>query len=215
MPLALADMGVPMMIQRVGGNPAMRQHLADLGFVPGSEVTVISTLGGNMIVPGSFAMPDEDVRRLAAARGLLLNDHHVTPLGLNMYRWPEDVPFSYSRGKEYLRECWQTCVDTLKDYEKVWTVSFRGKNDHPYWQEDPFAPEDDAGRAAEIEEAIRTEIDLIRAADPDAVICFNMYNEQAKFYRAGLISLPEDITQLRKVMDYLNSFAGVTAEEVQ
>ena len=50
MPLALAGMGVPMMIQRVGGNPAMRQHLADLGFVPGSEVTVISTLGGNMIV---------------------------------------------------------------------------------------------------------------------------------------------------------------------
>ena len=50
MPLALADMGVPMMIQRVGGNPAMRQHLSDLGFVPGSEVTVISTLGGNMIV---------------------------------------------------------------------------------------------------------------------------------------------------------------------
>ena len=153
-------------------------------------------LGGNMIVPGSFAMPDEDVRRLAAARGLLLNDHHVTPLGLNMYRWPEDVPFSYSRGKEYLQECWKTCVDTLKGYEQVWTVSFRGKNDHPYWQEDPYAPEDDAGRAAEIEEAIRTEIDLIRAADPQAIICFNMYNEQAKFSRAGLISLPEDIIRV-------------------
>ena len=152
--------------------------------------------GGNMMVPGSFAMPDEEVRRLCAARGVLINDHHVTPLGLNMYRWPEDVRFSYSRGKDRLREYWQTCIDTIKDYPQVWTVSFRGKNDHPYWQEDPFAPETDEGRAAEIGEAINTQIEMIRKADPKAVICFNMYNEQAKFYRQGLISLPEDVIRV-------------------
>ena len=30
-----------------------------------------------------------------------------------------------------------------------------------------------------------------------------------------LVSLPEDLTQRRKVMDYLNGFDGVTTEEVQ
>lgn len=152
--------------------------------------------GGNMIVPGSFAMPDEDVRRLAAARGLILNDHHVTPLGLNMYRWPENEPFSYSRGKDKLRAYWKTCIDTIKDYEQVWTVSFRGKNDHPYWQEDEFAPATDEERAAEIGEAINTQIRMIREVCPDAVISFNMYNEQAKFYRRGLIELPADVIRV-------------------
>ena len=151
---------------------------------------------GNMIVPGSFAMPDESVRDLAAARGLILNDHHVTPLGLNMYRWPEDIPFSYSHGKERLHAYWKTCIDTMKDFEQVWTVSFRGKNDHPYWQEDTFAPESDAERAAEIGEAINTQIRMIREVDPEAVISFNMYNEGAKFYKQGLISLPPDILRI-------------------
>ena len=40
-------------------------------------------------------------------------------------------------------------------------------------------------------------------------------NVDGKAFGTMLVSLPEDITQLRKVMDYLNSFAGVTAEEVQ
>ena len=30
-----------------------------------------------------------------------------------------------------------------------------------------------------------------------------------------LVSLPEDLTLRRKIMDYLNAFEGVTAEEVQ
>lgn len=153
-------------------------------------------LGGNMIVPGSFAMPDEDVRKLVAARGVLLNDHHVTPLGLNMYRWPDDVEFSYSKGKEQLHKYWKECIDEIKDYEQVWTVSFRGKNDHPYWQEDKYAPSTDEGRAAEIGEAINTQIKMIRDVCPNAVICFNMYNEQAEFYKKGLIDLPEDIIRV-------------------
>ena len=153
-------------------------------------------LGGNMLVPGSFAMPDEKVRQQMAARGVVSNDHHVTPLGLNMYRWPEDVPFSYSHGKEQLEQYWQTCVDTLKGYEQVWTVSFRGKNDHPYWQEDPYAPETDEGRAAEVEAAIQTQIRLIRKADPNAEIAFNMYHEQADFYRRGLLHIPEGIIRV-------------------
>ncbi len=50
MPLLLADMGEEAIIRKVGGSPEMKQHLADLGFVVGGSVSVISTINGNLIV---------------------------------------------------------------------------------------------------------------------------------------------------------------------
>ena len=49
-PLTVADIGVPAVICRVGGSPSLRRHLETLGFVTGAPVTVISSLGGNLIV---------------------------------------------------------------------------------------------------------------------------------------------------------------------
>ena len=50
MPLALADMGTENIIRRIGGSPEVRKHLEDLGFVAGGSATVVSSLGGNLIV---------------------------------------------------------------------------------------------------------------------------------------------------------------------
>ena len=50
MPLVFADVGEEQIIKKVGGSQEMRQHLADMGFVPGGGVTVVSTIGGNVIV---------------------------------------------------------------------------------------------------------------------------------------------------------------------
>ena len=50
MPLTMAPVGQASKIQRVGGNDETRRFLANLGFVVGSEVTVISAIGGNVIV---------------------------------------------------------------------------------------------------------------------------------------------------------------------
>lgn len=50
MPLTLAAAGEENMIKKVGGNPEMKKHLEDLGFVPGGMVTVVSTIAGNLIV---------------------------------------------------------------------------------------------------------------------------------------------------------------------
>lgn len=50
MPLTLAEIGEANIIKRVGGKPEMKKHLEDLGFVVGASVTVISMLGGNIIV---------------------------------------------------------------------------------------------------------------------------------------------------------------------
>ena len=50
MPVTLANIGEENMIRRVGGKQEVKKHLEDLGFVAGSRVTVISMLGGNVIV---------------------------------------------------------------------------------------------------------------------------------------------------------------------
>ena len=50
MPLALANVGEENLILRVGGSPELRKHLEDLGFVAGGTVSIVSSLGGNVIV---------------------------------------------------------------------------------------------------------------------------------------------------------------------
>lgn len=50
MPLTLARPGESGLIKKIGGRPETRQFLENLGFVAGSPVSVISQMGGNMIV---------------------------------------------------------------------------------------------------------------------------------------------------------------------
>ena len=50
MPLTLAPEGEDQVIRRIGGKPDVRKHLENLGFVAGSPVMVITSLGGNVIV---------------------------------------------------------------------------------------------------------------------------------------------------------------------
>lgn len=50
MPLTLMSPGEDAIIQRIGGKPEVRQHLENLGFVVGGNVSMINTIGGNLIV---------------------------------------------------------------------------------------------------------------------------------------------------------------------
>lgn len=50
MPLTLAEVGEAQIVRKVGGKPEVRTHLENLGFVAGGTVTVINTIGGNVIV---------------------------------------------------------------------------------------------------------------------------------------------------------------------
>ena len=47
MPITLANAGEEFIIQRIAGKPEVKAHLADLGFVVGGNVTVISSYSGN------------------------------------------------------------------------------------------------------------------------------------------------------------------------
>ena len=49
-PLIVATPGEENIIRRVGGSPEVKQHLQNLGFVIGGSVTVVTSMGGNLIV---------------------------------------------------------------------------------------------------------------------------------------------------------------------
>ena len=52
MPLTLSEVGEVNIIRKIGGRPEVRTHLENLGFVAGGAVTVINTIGGNVMVNG-------------------------------------------------------------------------------------------------------------------------------------------------------------------
>ena len=67
MPLSLAVVGEENTIKKIGGTPEVKQHLENLGFVVGGTVTVITTLGGNVIVnvkEARVAINEEMARRI-------------------------------------------------------------------------------------------------------------------------------------------------------
>ena len=67
MPLNLADMGKPQIVMKIGGTPEVKMHLTDLGFTVGGEVSLVSMLGGNVIVKvkeSRVAISDELARKI-------------------------------------------------------------------------------------------------------------------------------------------------------
>ncbi len=50
MPLAMVSPGETVTIRRITGKDEVRAHLAELGFVVDSDVTVVNSLGGSLII---------------------------------------------------------------------------------------------------------------------------------------------------------------------
>lgn len=65
MPLNVAQPGEENIIRKIGGTPEVRKHLEDLGFVAGGTVTMLTVLGGNVIVrvKGTRIALDADMAR--------------------------------------------------------------------------------------------------------------------------------------------------------
>ena len=67
MPLSLANVGENNIIKKIGGEPEVKKHLENLGFVVGGNVQVVSTLGGNVIVnvkEARVAISEEMARKI-------------------------------------------------------------------------------------------------------------------------------------------------------
>ena len=67
MPLIYAEAGELQIIKKIGGSPEVKKHLEDLGFNVGGQVSVVSSLGGNLIVKvkeSRVAVSDELARKI-------------------------------------------------------------------------------------------------------------------------------------------------------
>ena len=67
MPLSLANVGENNIIKKIGGNPEVKKHLENLGFVVGGNVQIVSALGGNVIVnvkESRVAISEEMARKI-------------------------------------------------------------------------------------------------------------------------------------------------------
>ncbi len=67
MPIALASVGEPLTVKRIGGSPEVKKHLENLGFTVGGNVTVITSLAGNVIVnvkEARVAISEEMARKI-------------------------------------------------------------------------------------------------------------------------------------------------------
>lgn len=50
LPLTYATAGEENIIRKISGNDEIRQHLADMGFVVGANIKLLSSVNGNIIV---------------------------------------------------------------------------------------------------------------------------------------------------------------------
>ena len=50
MPLTMSKAGDTVTTQKITGKDEVRQHLAELGFVVGETVTIVSEISGNLII---------------------------------------------------------------------------------------------------------------------------------------------------------------------
>ena len=69
MPLNYAQQGEAQIVKKIGGSPEVKKHLEDLGFHVGSQISIVSSLGENLIVKvkeSRVAVSDELARRIFA-----------------------------------------------------------------------------------------------------------------------------------------------------
>ncbi len=154
----------------------------------------ILRLKGNMVAPGTWIFPDEPQIKLAGQRGLILTQHHAIPLGLNVARWPKDVPYSYSSHPEILERAWRNAVIAYPPNQEVlWTVGLRGLSDASYAAFDPSVRGSDKALGELITKAIANQMQIVRSLRPDAKFITSLWQEGARLVQQGYLDIPPEV----------------------
>ncbi|MDQ0063047.1 glycosyl hydrolase 115 family protein [Paenibacillus harenae] len=152
--------------------------------------------GGNMVIPGTD-LPRHGVHAdLAAEMGLWITHHHAEPLGAEMFlRAYEGKKASYQENPEMFEALWEEAIEKQKDRNIVWVLSFRGQGDQPFWIQDP-AFDTPEKRGEMISRVVRKQYEMVRSKVTDPQCCVALYGEISELYKAGYISIPDDIIKV-------------------
>lgn len=157
----------------------------------------ILRLKGNMIVPGTWIFPDDAQVLAASQRGLIVNQHHATPLGVNAARWPQGVPYNFSTHPEILERAWKNAVAEYKPGDDIlWSVGLRGLSDQSYAALDPSVRNNDPLLGKRISDAIADQIKIVRARFPHAQFITNLWQEGDRLMREGYLHIPPEVTKV-------------------
>jgi hypothetical protein len=79
-------------------------------------------LKGNLIIAGTVSFPDEMHFDLLRRRGVVVTMQHFTLLGVNTWRWPKGIPYSFDQNPEIQEFVWQACLAAYAGRDAVWTI---------------------------------------------------------------------------------------------
>jgi hypothetical protein len=154
----------------------------------------ILRLKGDMVAPGTWIFSDEPQIKLAGGRGLIVTQHHAIPLGLNVARWPKDVPYNYTEHPEILDRAWRNAVRAYPPgVEVLWTVGLRGLSDVTYASSDPSVRGNNQALGRLISKAIASQIRIVRSVHPDAQFITNLWQEGARLVQQGDLNIPPQV----------------------
>jgi hypothetical protein len=155
----------------------------------------ILRLKGNMVAPGTWIFSDEPQIKLAGKRGLIVTQHHAIPLGLNVARWPKDVPYNYTTHPEILQRAWKNAVRGYPSGQEVlWTVGLRGLSDITYASMDPSVRGSSKALGQLISRAIADQMQIVRSVHPDAQFITSLWMEGARLVQQGDLTLPPEVS---------------------
>lgn len=155
----------------------------------------ILRLKGNIVVPGTWIFPDDAQVHAAAERGLIINQHHAIPLGVNVARWPQDVPYNFSTHPEILERAWTNAVAAYKPGDDIlWSVGLRGLSDSSYASLDPSVRDNDPLLGKRISDAIAEQMKIVRARYPRAQFVTDLWQEGARLMQEGYLTIPPEVS---------------------
>ena len=154
----------------------------------------------NTFIPSTFAFIDESHYRVAAARGLRLGNHHVMPMGNNVFAWPKGVSYAYRLNPQPFLAAWRALADFSQREQQrhmVYSLGYRGVNDEPFWQMDTGCTTTEC-RGATISQAIANQ-SLIALSTPYAEggkpqFVSYMWMELLALKEAGALVLPPNVS---------------------
>lgn len=179
-----------------GWAPGEKKDHAGISLAVWNKVyETILRLKGNMVVPGTWIFPNDPQVELASERGLIVTQHHAIPLGMNVARWPKDVPYNYSTHPEILDRAWKNAVATYDPHEEIlWSVGLRGLSDVSYASLDPSVRDNDKALGHLISKAIADQMSIVRAVHPNAKFVTDLWQEGARLEQEGYLKIPHEVT---------------------
>ncbi|HKS96529.1 MAG TPA: glycosyl hydrolase 115 family protein, partial [Terriglobia bacterium] len=157
----------------------------------------ILRLKGNIVAPGTWIFPNDPQIKLAGERGLIVTQHHAIPLGLNVARWPKDVPYNFSTHPEILERAWKNAVAAYPSGQEVlWTVGLRGLSDVSYASMDPSVRGNNQALGRLISKAIADQMRIVREGHPDAQFITALWREGAKLAQQGDLTIPPEVSRV-------------------